>query len=79
MLIDSFSRNFSSYPSEPLEKMENDWNEELQMKNKKVEVVQLTQWYYIVYTSFLFVLFFAALFSLSFSLQQKLYNGYVER
>ena len=79
MLIDSFSGNFPSYLHEPLVKIENDWNEELQMKNKKVEVVQLTQWYYTVYTSFLFVLFFATLFSLSFSHQQKLYNGYVDR
>ena len=79
MLIDSFSRNFTSSLSEPLVKMETDWNEGLQMKNEKVEVVQLTQWYYTVYTSFHFVLFSATLFSLSMSHQQKLYNGYVER
>ena len=79
MLIDSFSRNFTSSLSEPLVKMETDWNEGLQMKNEKVEVLQLTKWYYTVYTSFHFVLFSATLFSLSMSHQQKLYNGYVER
>ena len=79
MLIDSFSRNFTSSLSEPLVKMETDWNEGLQMKNEKVEVLQLTKWYYTVYTSFPFVPFSATLFSLSMSYQQKLYNGYVER